>query len=194
MSSEERRQQIITAATAVFGARGYVGTTTDDIARAAGVSQPYVVRLFGTKESLFLAALHDGVEQLSSCFRQSLPAGGDLEQRKLAMGEAYVELLTVRGLHQFLSQSFLLGGHPVIGPAARGGFASIWRLLRDEAGFDEETAHTFLAHGMLINTMLGLRVAEEYGRDPGMTELLDSCFPSKLDAMLAAAPRAEEPW
>ena len=35
------------------------------------------------------------------------------------MGRAYLDLLAVRGLHQILSQAFLLGGHPVIGPAAR---------------------------------------------------------------------------
>ena len=64
MSSEERREQIIEAAIAVFGAKGYVGTTTDDVARAASVSQPYVVRLFGTKENLFLEALGSALDEL----------------------------------------------------------------------------------------------------------------------------------
>ncbi|MBN9195873.1 MAG: TetR/AcrR family transcriptional regulator, partial [Microbacterium sp.] len=59
LSSDERREQIVRAAIAVFGARGYVGATTDEVAKAAGVSQPYVVRLFGSKESLFLAALNE---------------------------------------------------------------------------------------------------------------------------------------
>ena len=66
MSSEERREQIIDAAMAVFGAKGYVGTTTDDVARAASVTQPYVVRLFGTKENLFLAALRRALERCST--------------------------------------------------------------------------------------------------------------------------------
>ena len=33
---------------------GYAGTSTDAVAREAGVSQPYVVRMFGTKLDLFL--------------------------------------------------------------------------------------------------------------------------------------------
>ena len=69
MSSEERREQIVAAAIAVFGARGYEGTTTDDVARTAGVSQPYVVRLFRSKENLFLAAMQSSLDQLMRVFR-----------------------------------------------------------------------------------------------------------------------------
>ena len=54
MRSEERRALVLESATHVFGERGYHGATTDAVARAAGVSQPYVVRMFGSKEALFL--------------------------------------------------------------------------------------------------------------------------------------------
>lgn len=192
MSSEERREQIIEAAIAVFGAKGYVGTTTDDVARAASVSQPYVVRLFGTKENLFLAALGDALERLLAAFA-TVPPAADLHERGEFMGQAYLRLLEVRGLHQILSHAFLLGAHPVIGPAARDGFAAVWRYLRD-AGFTAEEAQKFLAMGMLINTMLGLRLTEEYGRDAGMTELFDECFPVSVDYVLDGAPRLDEPW
>ncbi|HWI29990.1 MAG TPA: TetR/AcrR family transcriptional regulator [Microbacterium sp.] len=192
MSSVERREQIIAAAVAVFGARGYVGTTTDEVARAASVSQPYVVRLFGTKEKLFLAALDDCLARLLAAFR-AVPPITDLQERTETMGQAYLRLLEVRGLHQLLSQAFLLGAHPVIGPAAREGFATVWRYLR-EAGFGAEDAQKFLAAGMLINTMIGLRLTEEYGSDSGMTELFDECFPVSIQMVLDAAPRVDEPW
>jgi len=196
MSSEERREQIVEAAIAVFGAKGYVGTTTDDVARAASVSQPYVVRLFGTKENLFLAALGSALDRLLTAFR-AVPEGydpRDLHERGELMGQAYLSLLEVRGLHQILSQAFLLGAHPIIGPQARSGFAQVWRFLRDDAGFTTEEAKTFLAMGMLINTMIGLRMTEDYGKDPGMTELFDECFPLSIQTVLKEAPRADEPW
>jgi AcrR family transcriptional regulator len=193
MSSDERREQIVTAAIAVFGAKGYVGTTTDDVARAASVSQPYVVRLFGTKENLFLAALESALQLLLEAFR-SAPNQGDLDERTEAMGQTYLNLLEVRGLHQILSQAFLLGAHPVIGPAARAGFESVWHFLRDDAGFAPDEARKFLAMGMLINTMVGLRMTEEYGRDAGMTELFDECFPLSIQMVLDEAPRVDEPW
>lgn len=193
MSSEERREQIIEAAIAIFGAKGYVGTTTDDVARAASVSQPYVVRLFGTKENLFLAALGDALERLLAAFRAA-PDATDLHERGEAMGAAYLGLLRVRGLHQILSHAFLLGAHPVIGPAARDGFAAVWRYLREEAGFTAEEAQKFLAAGMLINTMIGLRLTDEYGKDAGMTELFNECFPVSVQYVLDAAPRVDEGW
>ncbi|MFH8252064.1 TetR/AcrR family transcriptional regulator [Microbacterium sp. B2969] len=194
MSSDERREQIIAAAIAVFGARGYEGTTTDDVARTAGVSQPYVVRLFGTKESLFLAAIQASRDELMRVFRVALE--DDSSDRPVAkrIGEAYVELLSVRGLHQTLSHAWLLGGHPVIGAAARQCFAEVWRFFRDEAGFDADEARRFLAEGMLINVMIGMRLVDDYGSDPSITELFRACFPTELPHILDIAPRGDEPW
>ncbi|WP_344060232.1 TetR/AcrR family transcriptional regulator [Microbacterium pumilum] len=194
MSSEERRDQIVAAAIAVFGARGYEGTTTDDVARTAGVSQPYVVRLFRSKENLFLAAMQSSLDQLMQVFRVALAdAASDLPVSK-RIGEAYVDLLSTRGLHQTLSHAWLLGGHPVIGPAARKGFAQVWRFFRDEAGLDADQARMFLAEGMLINVMIGMRLVDDYGSDPSITELFRACFPTELPHILDIAPRGDEPW
>lgn len=194
MSSEERREQIIRAAIAVFGARGYEGTTTDDVARTAGVSQPYVVRLFGSKESLFLAAMQASLDELMRVFRDALADEASERPVSKRIGEAYVELLSVRGLHQTLSHAWLLGGHPVIGPAARRGFAEVWRFFRDEAGLDADEARKFLAEGMLINVMIGMRLVDDYGSDPSITELFRACFPTELPHILDIAPRGDEPW
>src|SRR5918994_1678773 len=121
------------AATAVFGAKTYVGTTTDEVARAAGVSQPYVVRLFGTKEKLFIEVVQRAYARLIAEFRQALP--GTIEGRRERMGTAYTGLLAERGLLAVIANSTALGGEPEIGRVARAGFSDIWRLLRDEAGF-----------------------------------------------------------
>ena len=55
-TAEERREEILEAARYEFAARGLHGTSTEDIARRAGISQPYVFRLFGTKKELFMAS------------------------------------------------------------------------------------------------------------------------------------------
>ncbi|HEY6060100.1 MAG TPA: helix-turn-helix domain-containing protein, partial [Gemmatimonadales bacterium] len=57
ISAEERREVVIKAATTEFAATGYAGTSTESIARRAGVSQPYLFQLFGTKRDLFLAVV-----------------------------------------------------------------------------------------------------------------------------------------
>lgn len=192
MSSEERREQILAAALAVFGAKGYVGTTTDDVARTAGVSQPYVVRLFGTKENLFIAALDDAMDRLLAAFGAAAQ-GAPADELAARVGHAYIDLLQVRGLHQTLSHAFLLGAHPVIGPRARDGFARVWEFLRG-VGFDVASAQAFLAQGMMINSLFGLRLADDYDSDPRVHELFDACFPTDKVRVLSMAPRADEPW
>ncbi len=55
-SAEERREQVLEAATHEFAQRGYHGAGTAAIAERAGISQPYIYALFPNKKELFLAA------------------------------------------------------------------------------------------------------------------------------------------
>jgi AcrR family transcriptional regulator len=190
MRSEDRRELILQAATAVFGERGYVGATTDAVARAAGVSQPYVVRMFGTKETLFLEVLRRALDKLLSTFRTALADGIAADEGAEAtghrIGTAYGDLLSDRGLLLSLMHAFILGSDPVIGKAAREGFLDVYKFLRFEAGFTPAEADIFLAHGMMMNTMVGLRMADEYaGGDPCAVDLLETAMPSKLDLLLS---------
>src|SRR3982750_1108707 len=88
-SKEERREEILDAALAVFAEHGLDGSSTEDVARRAGISQPYVFRLFGTKKDLFTAVIN-------RCFRETLDlfqraAEGERGKAALeAMGNAYV--------------------------------------------------------------------------------------------------------
>src|ERR1700693_6352912 len=91
-TKEARREEILDAALEEFAQRGYHGASTEDIARQAGISQPYVFRLFGTQKELFTAVVN-------RCFRETL----EMFQRAAeglrgapaleAMGAAYVERL-----------------------------------------------------------------------------------------------------
>ena len=192
MRAADRRELILEAATAVFGAKSYVGTTTDEVARAAGVSQPYVVRLFGTKAKLYIAVIERAYERIIGEFRQVLP--GPPEERLKRMGAAYAGLLSERGMLPVIANSTALGGDPEIGPVARAGFNSIWRLVRDEAGFSEEQTRDFMAGGMLINAIVGLRLVGAYGTETSVTEVLDACFPDAVSRVRELMPEAGEPW
>ncbi|MET4781844.1 hypothetical protein [Glaciihabitans sp. UYNi722] len=59
----------------------------------------------------------------------------------------------------------------------------VYRFLRSEAGFDPDEVQSFLAGGMLVNTMIGLRMTDDYD-DPDVRELLAVAFPEKLDLVL----------
>ncbi|MFT4029776.1 MAG: TetR/AcrR family transcriptional regulator [Protaetiibacter sp.] len=189
MRAEDRRELVITAALEVFGERGYVGATTDAVARAAGVSQPYVVRMFGTKEALFLAVLQRALDALLTAFTTAIDdARSGNDDVHHCIGAAYGELLSNRGLLLSLMHGFVLGSDPAIGPAARAGFLQVYRLLREEAGFTAEEASDFLAHGMLLNTLVGIRMGAEID-DPAARELVETVAPTKSELIVRLALR-----
>ncbi len=57
LSADERRQQLIDTATRLFARRGFSGTTTREIARAAGVNEAIIFRFFPHKDDLYAAIL-----------------------------------------------------------------------------------------------------------------------------------------
>jgi AcrR family transcriptional regulator len=59
MAAEERRQQILRVAVNLFAQHGFRGTTTKEIANAAGVSEAIIFRHFATKQELYSAILDD---------------------------------------------------------------------------------------------------------------------------------------
>jgi AcrR family transcriptional regulator len=57
MAGEDRRRQILQVAMSLFSRRGFRGTTTKEIAQAAGVSEAMVFRHFANKEELYSAII-----------------------------------------------------------------------------------------------------------------------------------------
>jgi AcrR family transcriptional regulator len=71
LTADERRTIIVEAATRVFAENGFHGTTTRELAKAAGVSEALIYKHFPSKESLFSAMLAQGASgALSAVFKQ----------------------------------------------------------------------------------------------------------------------------
>lgn len=182
LTAEARREQILAAATDVFGSVGYAAGTTDAIARAAGISQAYVVRTFGTKEALLLAVVDRACSRVAAAFREAIAGFSPLatpDQKASKMGEAFTQLIADRGLMLSLMHAFAQGHDPQIGPAAREGFLGIYRIVRHEAGLNEQDAMAFMAHGMLIDVLLALRLQDS--ADEGARELVAKALNMKVD-------------
>lgn len=196
MPAAQRRALILDAARELFGRQGYNGTTTDQIATAAGISQPYVVRMFGTKEALFIEALHDALAVLMEAWRgvlADLDADGrrdvDEHERARRIGEQFIDLAASRGLHTMLLQGFVSGSEPAIGAAARRGFLDIYRFLRDEAGVSDERVQGFLGSGMLFSIMLAIDMPSLFGTDSDADDLLRAAFGEKCMQVVELARR-----
>src|SRR5262245_43839307 len=105
LTADERREQIVAAARAEFAEHGYQAATTDAIARRAGVSQPYVVRLFGSKRALFLAVADSCFQQLRDVF-SAAAEGAPPGEKLTAMGKAYRDLVGDREMLTLQLQFF----------------------------------------------------------------------------------------
>ncbi len=79
MTSEDRREQIITIAAQLFSRKGFNGTTTKEIAEEVGVSEAIIFRHFQTKQELYYAILEHNVEK---CLNQLWSKSEAAMQRK----------------------------------------------------------------------------------------------------------------
>src|ERR671915_1210697 len=91
-TAEERRESIVDAALVEFAAKGLDGPSTEDIARRAGISQPYVFRLFGTKKKLFAEACRRCMLEVAAAMAAAAQ-GRTGDEALSAMGAAYIQLL-----------------------------------------------------------------------------------------------------
>ncbi|PJI94402.1 TetR/AcrR family transcriptional regulator [Luteimicrobium subarcticum] len=179
MSKEERREQILDAATQAFAEHGFAGTTTDQVAQAAGVSQPYVVRIFGSKRCLFRAVFERIGDRIVDAF-EAVPAGPDARDR---LGDAYVELLADRNLLRVLMHGFVAASDPDLGASARAVLVRAFEIYQERTGEGPEEARSFVATGMLINVLLATE-APEHTDEPGVGALLTCAVGADIAAAL----------
>ena len=67
LSAEERKAQIVETASTLFSKKGFKGTTTREIARAAAVSEATIYKHFSTKESLYRAIIDRCCDDEEGC-------------------------------------------------------------------------------------------------------------------------------
>src|ERR1041385_7680512 len=85
-----RRDEVLDAALVEFAERGFEGASTEDIARRAGISQPYLFRLFGTKKELFKASAARCLRETLEMFQRAAE-GKRGEEALKAIGQAYLD-------------------------------------------------------------------------------------------------------
>ena len=93
MTGTQRREQLLDVGRALFAARGYDGTSVEEVALRAGVSKPVVYEHFGGKEGLYAVVVDREVQRLLADFTGALSADSPkrlLEQATLAL-LTYVE-------------------------------------------------------------------------------------------------------
>ena len=167
----ERREEILDAALGEFAEKGLHGASTDEIARLAGISQPYVFRLFGTKKELYLALV-------ARCFRQTLELmqraaeGKRGEEALTAIGTAYAEILQSDRIYlRAQMQAYAACEDPEIAAVVRHGYGDLVTYVERVSGAPTEEVAQFFANGMLLNVLASMEALAE----PWGARLVEGC-------------------
>lgn len=163
-TADQRRETVLRTALGTFGAKGYYGTTTGEVAKAAGISQAYVYRLFPDKAALFLAV----VERCFTRIRESLGDGvaeaeGSTPEAVLhAMGDVYAKLIAKENallLVQMHAQCAAIS-EPAVREVLQRGYARTVEYVRGVSGASEPQVQQFFARGMLCHLVVAVDAGE----------------------------------
>jgi len=159
-TADERREAVLTSAAREFARKGLHGASTDVIAKEAGISQPYLFRLFGTKKELYLATTSRRMEETYQAFERAARGKSGQDALK-AMGEAYTGLIEDREHLKLMMQCFAGADDPDV----REGVRRVWRdlveLAERASGEPPEVISAFFAKGMLLNVLSAMQLFED---------------------------------
>jgi AcrR family transcriptional regulator len=152
-----RREAVLLAADAEFALRGLHGASTDAIARSAGISQPYLFRLFGTKKELFIAVMDACFARTLETFREAASGKSGAEALH-AIGEAYAGLIeSDRTMLQGQLQAYATSVEDEdVRASAAMGYGRLVDYVETVSGADRQTVAGFFAKGMLMNVLAAL--------------------------------------
>src|SRR5215213_437765 len=172
-TKEERREAVLDAALEVFAADGFSGASTEEIAAKAGISQPYVFRLFGTKKELFKSVI-------GRCFRETLETfqraaeGKRGEEALAAIADAYTgALLPDRVRLRAQMQAYASCDDAEIRDVVRQGYGDLVTYVERVSGLPPADVSRFFATGMLLNVIASMNL-EALG-EPWADRLLQGC-------------------
>jgi AcrR family transcriptional regulator len=172
-TAEERREAVLKAAAEAFARSGLHGTSTEEIATAAGISQPYLFRLFGTKKALYIATVERCMTETLEIFRDA-SRGLRGEEALRAMGAAYGELVIsdpARLLGQL--QAHAACDDPDVRSAMRHGYGEMHRLVETVADVPNESVTRWFANGMLLTVIAAMEL--HTNPEAWAVKLMDGC-------------------
>ena len=176
-TAAERREAVLEAANVEFALRGLHGASTDAIARRAGISQPYLFRLFGSKKALFIAAIDDCLARTLESFRAAA-AGKSGDEALRAIGDAYgASIESDRTMLQGQLQSYAASVEDAdIREATARGFGRLVDYVETVSGADRATVARFFAKGMLMNVLAAMDYSlDTEPRDSWAARLAEGC-------------------
>lgn len=172
-TAEERREVVFEIAAHEFALKGLHGASTDEIARRAGISQPYLFRLFGTKKDLYLETAARKMEETYRVFER-VSRGKSGQEALKAMGEAYTELTAAdRDRILLMLQCFASCEDDDVRATVRKIWRDLVELAEQRSGASAEEVSAFFASGMLLTISMAMKLFDD--RTPWGDRLIAGC-------------------
>ena len=108
-----------------------------------------MIRLFGTKQQLFLAALESVCDRLEQAFRDA----AEREPTLISLSSSFETMLSEEEVLRILLHGCSASAEPAIGDVVRERFARVYRMVRDLTGASPAQAREFLGSGVLLTAM-----------------------------------------
>mgnify|MGYP000223335691 FL=1 len=158
-TADARREALLEAALPLFAERGISGTPTLAVAKASGISQAYLFRLFPTKSDLAIALVERTNARIHETMASAAAAAKLRGEAILpAIGKAYAELvqndrdLLLLQLHAHAASPEF----PLVRDAMRDGFRRLVTFVTEASGAPADEVQRFFARGMLLNVIAAL--------------------------------------
>jgi AcrR family transcriptional regulator len=177
MSGADRRHLVLDAAVLEFGEHGWHGGRVEGIATRAGISHPYLLRLFSSKRELFIAAMDRAFARMEQAFTDAVKR--DSDDPILALGEAYRRLLREEPAALRLHMHALaVAGDEQVGEAVTGRYAALLARMRELSGASEDRVRTCFAVGLTLTVVTVLNLPDRRGDLRWGAKLLASGAPA----------------
>jgi AcrR family transcriptional regulator len=166
MKAADRRVLILDAALEEYGRSGMHATSVEAIADRAGVSQPYIFRLFGTKNDLIAEVIEHHTAGLRQAFKNAVEQRDADTSPLEAMALAYLGFMNedVNSLRCQL-HTWAAASDPAIKDVAQRTYREIWEDIAELSGATADEVRDFMGHGMLLTVLASLDLIELFG-DP----------------------------
>lgn len=163
---EQRRSQLLAAASTVYVSRGYHSAGMGEIAEAAGVSKPVLYQHFPSKLELYLAVLNFHVDELVSSVRAALRASSNNQQRAANAVTAFFDFVdTDTAGYRLIFESDVLDPavRDRVNSATESCVDAVYDLVSHDSGLDPFRARS-LAVGLVGASQVNARYWINAGR------------------------------
>lgn len=201
-TADERREEVIRIAIEEFAAFGFHGGSTERIATGAGISQPYIHRLFGTKKALFLISLDRVCTHIIERWGKAVPAFEERATRRITpqerlatLREPYFQFVEDVVELRLVLQASAAAEDDDIREKLQSNMDRMFTWVRENTGASYEDVREFWAYGMMLTVAASIGAVEEANRAEWARAMLmrPNMTPQEILASLEADLDLEPP-